>query len=156
MLKKIIASLIVLSFVLVPIGDAVFHHGPDSASARGYKSGVKSFNMNKGNSGGTHSLFQKKNPQTNKQKTISSYKKTANKSSKGGFLKGMLFGGLAGMLFGGLLSHFGALGSVLGMVINVLIIVVVIAVLVAIIRGLLSMIFKKNKQKEEEYNTWRK
>ncbi|MFC7392411.1 hypothetical protein [Scopulibacillus cellulosilyticus] len=155
MIKKIIASFMVLSLVLIPVGDAVFHHGPDKVSARGYRSGVKSFNMNKGNSN-THSFFQKKNPQVNKQKTISSYKNTTKKFSKGSFLKGMLFGGLAGLLFGGLLSHFGALGSLLGMVINVLIIVIVIAILIAVVRGLFRMIFRKNKRKEEEYNSWRR
>lgn len=147
MFKKIIAALTVLTLLLTPVGDAVFHKSSDQAMAKGYRSGVKSFKTNKGSNG---SIFNKNNQQTNKQKGTNMFNSSKTSKKSGGFLKGLMFGGLAGLLFGGLFGHLGILGSILGLMVNVLAIIVLISVITSIFR------FFRNKRKKEEYNPWRR
>jgi predicted lipid-binding transport protein (Tim44 family) len=140
MLKKILASLMIFTLFLAPVGH-VFDQNPTEVSAKSYKSGKKSFNSNNN----SPSFFKKDNDQqVNKQKSTN--KSTATKSNKGGLFKGLLVGGLAGLLFGSLLGNLGALGSILGFMINVLAIVVLISII--------RKIFTTLKKKREEANTW--
>lgn len=147
MLKKIIAATMIFTFVLMPVKDIVFHDSAQTVSAKGYRSGVKSFNSNKGSG---NSFFQNKNPQQNKQKSFFNNNKSSAKSQKGGFLKGMMFGGIAGLLFGGMLANMGGLGSLLGILINIIAILVVISLI-----GRIFNMFRNNRRTQEE-DRWRK
>lgn len=143
MLKKIIASLMVLSLCLAPV-TTVLDHNPHVVSAKSYKSGKKSYNSGTSNSS---SVFKKDTNQVNKQTTTNFAKKsTVTKSSKGGFMKGLIAGGLAGLLFGSLLGNLGVLGSILGLLVNVM----AIMALVMIIRKLFTAL----KRKRRDQHTW--
>lgn len=144
MLKKIIASLLVFSLFLAPVA-TLFDHTPHTVSAKSYKSGKKSYNTGTSNN---HSYNKKETNQQRKQQTTTNFKKksTAQKSKKGGFLKGLFVGGFAGLLFGSMLGNLGFLGSVLGFIINIM----AILALVMIIRKIFSSIKKRRK----DYSTW--
>lgn len=143
MVKKIAAMMVAIALLLAPVS----YFGHDNAtvvSAKSYRSGVKSFNKSN-----TTTPF--KQQKTNKSTTNSYAKKTAATKSKGGFMKGLLFGGLAGMLFGGLLANMGALGTIFGFVLNLLLIFLIISL---IIKAIQLLLFKKQKQREEK--VWRR
>ncbi|MDN4075024.1 MULTISPECIES: hypothetical protein [Fictibacillus] len=135
MLKKMIAATLVMTFVLMPVKDIVFHDQTQTVSAKGYRSGVKSFNSG-GKSGGS-SFFQNKGQQQNKQKSFFSKNNSYSaKAKKGGFMKGLIYGGIAGMLFGGLLGNMGAFGSFLGLMINIIAVLVIISLITRIFANL--------------------
>ncbi|MGE8206464.1 hypothetical protein ACQKP0_18300 [Heyndrickxia sp. NPDC080065] len=120
----------------------------DDASAKGFRSGKRSFNP-------THSNQFSPNKSTNNNKikqdthTNSTNKSfTKNSSNKGGFMKGMLLGGLGGLLIGNLFGGLGlgAFGSILAGFVNVIIIIGVIMIIARIFK-----FFKRNNS--ERYNS---
>ncbi|WP_338753086.1 hypothetical protein [Bacillus sp. FJAT-52991] len=137
MIKKIMASLLVLSLCFVPVAH-MLDQNANVASAKKYNSGKKSYNSNSTNSN-SPSTFKKENDKKDSMTTAK--KSTATKSNKGGFLKGMMLGGLAGLLFGSLLGNLGVLGSILGFMINTLAIVAI----VMIVRKIFTSLKKKRK-----------
>ena len=65
MMKKIMAALLTITLAFSPVGAYVFQDHSESADARGYKSGKRSFNNNNSNNNtNNNSNFQ--NRQTNK------------------------------------------------------------------------------------------
>ncbi|KAB7705295.1 hypothetical protein F9802_14420 [Bacillus aerolatus] len=147
MLKKIIASILVCSLCLAPVGN-ILDQNTHVASAKSYKSGKGSFKPSTSNS---PSLFKKNNDQqVNKQNstTNSTKKSTAAKSKKGGLLKGLFIGGLAGLLFGSLLGNLGILGSILGFMVNMIVIVAIVMIIRKIVVSL--------KNKRRDYDAWEK
>lgn len=147
MLKKVLASLLALTLVLAPAGNIIFDQATNHVSAKSYKSGKKSFNINKSK---VQNNDKKSDTVSNSSKTKdTATKSTATKSSSGGLMKGLLFGGLAGLLLGGLLGNLGVFGAILGLMVNV---IAVIAVIV-IIRKIVVTI--KNRRKEQAEKQWR-
>ncbi|MGE7218702.1 hypothetical protein [Priestia koreensis] len=148
MLKKFMAVLISATFLfaVTPVGSFITPHEDHVASAKGYKSGKRSFGGNSSNNG--PSLFKKSTP--SKKNNSVTNKSAATKSKTGGFMRGMLFGGIAGLLLGGMLGNMGGFGAFLGLMLNILAIVVVIS----LIRGIFT--YFRNKRKEEEARSWRR
>lgn len=147
MIKKLFSAILVLTVLFTPVGGFLLGDQLTTASAKGYKSGKKSFNSNTTNNN-SPSLFKK--DETNQKSSTTTKSNTTAKSKTGGLMKGLLLGGVAGLLLGGMLSNLGILGSVIGLFINVLAIFAVIF----IIRKIFSMI--KNKRKSEENSIWGK
>jgi predicted lipid-binding transport protein (Tim44 family) len=146
MLKKLFSAMLVLTILFTPIGGFILGDQLTTVSAKGYKSGKKSFNSNTNNN--SPSLFKKDDTQQKSSTTTKN--STTAKPKMGGIMKGLFLGGLAGLLLGGLLSNLGILGSIIGLFINVLAIIAVIF----IIRKLFTL-FKK-KRKSEDDTVWGK
>ncbi|KLI03297.1 hypothetical protein SINU_03550 [Sporolactobacillus inulinus CASD] len=140
MMKKLMAALLALALIFSPAGDLVFQSHDQQVSAKGYRSGVKSFNSNRGS--GTTSFFKSNRTQRAKTGTA-----TRNFTG-GGFMRGMIFGGLSGFLFGSLLSHMGGFGMMAGFLINLIAILVIIALFRYIIASF-------RKKRSEDSNRWR-
>lgn len=141
-MKKILASLLAISLIFSPIGDVVFNDST-VAEAKRYKSGKRSFNIDKQQKP-NQSNIQKQKDNENKNNTVQNNKKS---STGGGLMKGLFMGGLAGLLFGSLFANMGILGSILGLLINVFAIII----LIAIIKKVFSLLTRK---KEEESKRW--
>ena len=146
MFKKLFSAMLVLTILFTPIGGFMLGDQLTTVSAKGYKSGKKSFNSNTNNN--SPSLFKKEDTQQKSSTTTKN--STTAKPKMGGIMKGLFLGGLAGLLLGGLLSNLGVLGSIIGLFINVLAIIAVIF----IIRKLFTL-FKK-KRKSEDDTVWGK
>lgn len=127
-MKKFYILILALAFLLAPSGGLL---GNDEASAKargGFNTGTKTSTPPKSD---TTSTVKKPDSST----TNNQFKNTTSTSSKkGGFVKGLLFGGLAGLLLGGLLSNLGSLGAILGILINGLAIAAVIVLAVKLYR----------------------
>ncbi|OCA82885.1 hypothetical protein [Pseudobacillus wudalianchiensis] len=146
MLKKIMASLMVFSLCLAPVGHIV-DQNTQVASAKSYKSGKRSYSPPASNNS---SFFKKnKDQQVNKQKSTTNYSKKSavTKSNKGGFLKGLFLGGVAGLLFGSMLGHLGIFGSMLGFLINMLVLVAIVVLIKKIVVSLF-------RNKRRDYDSW--
>lgn len=144
-MKKVIAMLLAVA-VMFGAGSFV---SIDHAYAKGYKSGKSSFQPSKSSTPQTPA-YSNQSQFKNSTNTSTPTKNTAPaKSSKGGFMKGLIAGGLAGLLLGGLLGNMGALGSIIGLLVNVLAIVLVIG----IVRKLYTTY--KERKREKEANVWR-
>ncbi|MCL1632957.1 hypothetical protein M3N64_13610 [Sporolactobacillus sp. CPB3-1] len=141
-MKKIMAAFLALALIFTPVGDYVFHSSDQQASAKGYRSGVKSFQSNR--SVGTRSLFNNKSSKNTNAAT------NAKRFTGGSFMRGMIFGGLSGLLFGSLLSHFGGLGMIAGFLINLIAILVVIALIRYIFAGVVR------RRKSEDSSSWKR
>ncbi|WP_273131160.1 hypothetical protein ACNRWW_07010 [Metabacillus sp. HB246100] len=148
MTKKLFSAILVATLLFTPVGGFLLGDQISTVSAKGYKSGKKSFNSNTTNNNNSPSLFKKDDSQQKSSTTTSS--NTTTKSKTGSIMKGIFLGGLAGLLLGGLLSNFGILGSIIGLFINMLAIFAVIF----IIRKVYS--YFKNKRKNEEDAAWGK
>ena len=143
-MKKLLAALFTFALIFSPVGNVVFQDHPTIVEAKSYKSGKKSFNLNK-NTTTNSSNFQDKKANTPKNQSAAS----KGTFSSGGFFKGLMLGGLAGLLFGGLLTNMGIFGSILGLFINLLAIVI----LISIIRKIFVLI--KHKKEKEAANPWK-
>ncbi|TYR80671.1 hypothetical protein FZC66_09880 [Priestia megaterium] len=156
MFKKVLAAFVTLTIMFSPVGGALVQDGANVASAKGYKSGKRSFDS--GNSNQPSLFKNNNNSNTNSNSSVnkqnatkkSASSSTATKSKRGGLMKGLLFGGLAGLMFGSLLGNLGALGAVIGFFINTLVIVALILLVVKLFQSV-----KRNKRKEQEVNSWR-
>ncbi|MGM7720033.1 hypothetical protein [uncultured Metabacillus sp.] len=145
MFKKLFSAMLVLTLLFTPVSGFLIGDQVTTVSAKGYKSGKKSFNSNSTNS---PSLFKKEDSQ---QKSSTATKSsTTSKPKAGGIMKGLFLGGLAGLLLGGLLSNLGILGSIIGLFVNIFAIVAIIF----IVRKLFT--FFKNKRKHEDKTVWGK
>ncbi|MCO7177166.1 hypothetical protein ACFP7A_14010 [Sporolactobacillus kofuensis] len=141
-MKKIMAAFLALALIFTPAGDFVFHSTDHQVSAKGYRSGVKSFQSNR--SGGTTSFFKSNRSQGTRTTN------PARNFTGGSFMRGMIFGGLSGLLFGSLFSHFGGFGMMAGFLINLIAILVVIA----LIRYIISSFTRRRNS--EDSNPWRR
>ncbi|WP_100488214.1 hypothetical protein [Sporolactobacillus pectinivorans] len=147
MIKKLMTAFLTLTLILSPAGDFVFHEN-HQASAKGFRSGIKSFSPNRGS--GTFSLFKSKQQKSNQG--FSSFG-SAKRFTSGGFMRGMIFGGISGLLFGSLLSHFGGFGMMAGLLINILAVIAIIA----LIRYLfVSAADRARRKKSEESDPWKR
>ncbi|MFY0543613.1 hypothetical protein [Brevibacillus sp. H7] len=140
-MKKWIMLLIAFVLVLAPNG-----MGYDQADAKkSYKSGPKPFDSNTTpNKTDSHVNSSTPNNTTSPVKNTS-----AAAPGKGGFIKGLLFGGLAGLLFGSLFSDLGILGAIFGFFLNVL------AVWAVVILMRKAYTYFKNQRKKQEWNAWK-
>jgi predicted lipid-binding transport protein (Tim44 family) len=145
MVKKILAAMVALSVAFTPVGSYVFDGHDNTVSAKSYKSGKRSFNVNP--SSPSRSNKQQSNFFNNK-KSNNSFTNSVKK--RGGFMRGLLFGGIAGMLMGGLLGNMGGFGAFLGLLINVIAVIVVISLIRSIFRML------KNRRREQEDTRWKR
>ncbi|MCQ2009992.1 hypothetical protein NOM01_08215 [Sporolactobacillus sp. STSJ-5] len=141
-MKKIMAAFLALTLIFTPVGNFVFHRSDQQVSARGYRSGVKSFQSNRGT--GTTSFFKSNRSQNARTGT------SAKNFTGGSFMRGMIFGGLSGLLFGSLFSHLGGFGMMAGFLINLIAILVVISLIRYIITS-----FSRRK-KPEDSNPWKR
>ncbi|TGA96173.1 hypothetical protein E4665_16370 [Sporolactobacillus shoreae] len=145
MIKKLMAAFLALALIFSPAGDYVFHQD-HQVSAKGYRSGIKSFSPNKGS--GFNSPIGSR-----QQKSYQGFGNSMRGFTSGGFMKGMIFGGLSGLLFGSLLSHFGGFGMMAGFLINILAIIAIIA----LIRYLfVSIADRSRRRKAEESDQWKR
>lgn len=148
MVKKLMALFAAFMLALAPLGMI----GLDDAAhaKRSYSSGSKSFKPSSSTPSNNIS-----NSSTNKQQPTSNA--TTNKApnqttpaaSKGGFMKGMLYGGLAGLLLGGLFSNMGGLGAILGLLVNV----IGIAILFILVMKVVN--YFKTQKRNKDIGSWK-
>ncbi len=139
-MKKLIMLLIALVLVIAPNGLDY-----NQVDAKGYKSGKKSFNSNTT----TNQPDSTVNATTPNKSTTPVKNASASTIGKGGFMKGLLYGGLAGLLFGSLFANLGILGAMLGFLINLLAVVA----LVVLIRKTYNHF--KHQRRKQDWNTWK-
>lgn len=139
-MKKILASFLAITILFSPIGNIIFNDSP-VAEAKRFKSGKKSFNMDKQKTP-TQSNVKKEKEKKQNETTPAANKK----SSGGGLMKGLIAGGLAGLLFGSLFANMGMLGSILGLLVNVFAIIF----LIAIIKKVFSLLSAKKNEEEDK------
>lgn len=144
MFKKLFSATLVLALLFTPAGNFFLGDQPAAVSAKGYKSGKKSFNSN------TNSPSLIKKDDTQQKSSTTAKDGTTTKPKTGGIMKGLLMGGIAGLLLGSLLSNLGILGSIIGLLINIF----AIFALIFIIRKLFT--YFRNKRKTEEDSLWGK
>ncbi|MFS0646328.1 hypothetical protein [Siminovitchia sp. 179-K 8D1 HS] len=142
-MKKLMTALFAAALFFSPVGSHFFQDHSPVVEAKGYKSGKKSFNMQKNPS----------NIQKQKQEAPATKSPKQQTNPKGGFfsgglMKGLMFGGLAGLLFGSLFANMGVLGPLFGLMINL----AAIYFLIVIIRKVFESL--KKQKKREDMNPW--
>lgn len=150
MLKKIVTLLTAFMFVFA----ASSFIGVDSAYAKTYKSGKKSYTPSSGQTQKSTVDLKKKDSHVNSNKTTDSKTKatnTAPKSKKGSFMKGLLVGGIGGLLMGSLFANMGALGSILAFAINMFVMVGIVMLAVRAFKY-----FKNQRKKQVEEAAWKR
>ncbi|MFX3617288.1 MAG: hypothetical protein ACE3JK_07150 [Sporolactobacillus sp.] len=148
MFKKLMAAFLALALILTPAGDFVFSAQDHSASARGYRTGVRTFHSTPGN--GSQSFFKNKTQQRS-ERSNTRMTTPGRSFTGGGFMRGMIFGGLSGFLFGSMLSRFGGFGMMAGFLINILVIVVILALI-----RYLFVSFTNRKRRSEDSDPWKR
>jgi beta-lactamase regulating signal transducer with metallopeptidase domain len=146
MIKKLFSAMLAITLLFTPISGFLVGDHVTTVSAKGYKSGKKSFNSN------TNSPSLIKKDDTQQKSSTTTKSNTTTKPKAGSLMKGLFLGGLAGLLLGGLLSNLGILGSLIGLAINILAIFAVIF----IIRKVIAYFINKNKRKHKEDTIWGK
>lgn len=127
MKKIMIAVALIFSLSLSPLAEYISYHDDYKVSARSYRSGKRSFNR--------QPSVRQNEPRSNfSNRRNGTVNRGVTRSKRGGFARGLLYGGLAGMLFGGLLGHMGALGGIFGLLINILAIVLIINLILRLFR----------------------
>lgn len=127
MTKIMIAVALIFSLSLSPLAEYISYHDDYNVSARSYRSGKRSFNR--------QPSVRQNEPRSNfSNRRNGTVNRGVTRSKRGGFARGLLYGGLAGMLFGGLLGHMGALGGIFGLLINILAIVLIINLILRLFR----------------------
>ncbi|PEZ03759.1 hypothetical protein CN326_17960 [Bacillus sp. AFS018417] len=150
MLKKIVTLLTAFMFVFAA-GSFI---SVDSAYAKTYKSGQKSYTPSSGQTQKSTVDLKKKDSHVNSNKTTGSKTKatnTAPKSNKGSFMKGLLVGGIGGLLMGSLFANMGALGSVLAFMINMFVMAGIVMLAVRAFKY-----FKNQRKKQVEEAAWKR
>ncbi|MEH7475837.1 hypothetical protein V7158_29475 [Priestia megaterium] len=129
MKKILIAVALIFSLSLSPLAEYISYHDDYNANARSYRrSGKRSFNR--------QPSVRQNEPRSNfSNRRNGTVNRGVTRSNRGGFARGLLYGGLAGLLFGGLLGHMGALGGIFGLLINILAIVLVINLILRFFRS---------------------
>ena len=155
-MKKLSAMLLAFTLVFSSVGSVILFDGVQTAEAKSYKSGKKSFNSNNGssnniqnNDNGTGTSSVNKATTNNNNKTTGTT--TANKGGffGGGLMKGLFIGGLAGLLFGSLFSDMGLIGNLLGFLINAAAIVFIVFICIKIYQMM------KRKKDNEVRDSWK-
>ncbi|MDM5333693.1 hypothetical protein QUF56_10690 [Ureibacillus composti] len=155
-MKKLSAMLLAFTLVFSSVGSVILFDGVQTAEAKSYKSGKKSFNSNNGssnniqnNDNGTGTSSVNKATTNNNNKTTGTT--TANKGGffGGGLMKGLFIGGLAGLLFGSLFSDMGLIGNLLGFLINAAAIVFIVFICIKIYQMM------KRKKDKEVTDSWK-
>ncbi|MGG2065514.1 hypothetical protein [Bacillus sp. S14(2024)] len=148
MFKKIVTILTAFMFVFAASSSV------DSAYAKTYKSGKKSYTPSSGQTQKSTVDLKKKDSNVNANKTTDSKTKatnTAPKSNKGSFMKGLLLGGIGGLLMGSLFANMGALGSVLAFMVNMLVMAGIVMLAVRAFKY-----FKNQRKKQVEEAAWKR
>lgn len=153
-MKKLSAILIAITLAFSSVGTVIpFMDHVQTAEAKSYKSGKKSYNTNPGS---TNKNIQNSdsgsNSTVNKSTTTNKSTSTASKGgfSSGGLMKGLFIGGLAGLLFGSLFSDMGLIGNLLGFMINAAAIIIIVFICMKIYQMM------KRKNNKEVTNSWKK
>jgi len=155
-MKKLSAMLLAFTLVFSSVGSVILFDGVQTAEAKSYKSGKKSFNSNNGssnniqnNDNGTGTSSVNKATTNNNNKTTGTT--TANKGGffGGGLMKGLFIGGLAGLLFGSLFSDMGLIGNLLGFLINAAAIIFIVFICIKIYQMM------KRKKDKEVRDSWK-
>lgn len=157
-MKKLSAIFIAFALVFSSVGTTLLFDGEETAEAKRYKSGKKSFNNSPGSTNNNNiqkSDTDKGSTSTNKATNNNNKSTTDTPAKKGGFtagglMKGLFIGGLAGLLFGSLFSDMGLIGNILGFAINAAAIIFI----VFIIMKIWQMIKRKNDKEVTE--SWKK
>jgi len=154
-MKKLSAILLAFTLVFSSVGSVILFDGVQTAEAKSYKSGKKSFNSNNGGS----SNFQKNDgtgtSSVNKATTNNNNKTTGTTTAKkggffgGGLMRGLFIGGLAGLLFGSLFSDMGLIGNLLGFLINAAAIIFIVFICIKIYQMM------KRKKDKEVRDSWK-
>ncbi|WP_134683326.1 hypothetical protein [Brevibacillus migulae] len=141
-MKKLWMLLIAFALVFAPHAG-----GFDQVDAKkSYSSGKKSFNSTTTpTKSDTHVNTSKPAQTTTPVKSPS-----VSTPSKGGFMKGILFGGLAGLMFGSLLSSLGSFGGIIGLLINILAIYVLFSLVRRIYRSY------KASRRHQDVHVWKR
>lgn len=140
MMKKFIGFLTAFMLMFA----AISFISPDSAEAKGYKSGRKSYSPTQ-----NETVVQKKDSTVNSSKVQQDSKAPAAKKS-GGFLKGMLLGGIGGLLLGSLFAGLGPIGSILAFFVNMMLMAGIVMI------GIKLFKHWKKKKKQQEMEAWRR
>ena len=155
-MKKLSAILLAFTLVFSSVGSVILFDGVQTAEAKSYKSGKKSFNSNNGssnniqnNDNGTGTSSVNKATTNNNNKTTGTT--TANKGGffGGGLMRGLFIGGLAGLLFGSLFSDMGLIGNLLGFLINAAAIIFIVFICIKIYQMM------KRKKDKEVRDSWK-
>jgi len=148
MYKKIIALFAALMLALAPLGFIGLDHAADAK--RGYSSGSKSFKPSTTTPSNNNNI-NNVTPQRQQPNSAATTKTpaTAPAANKGGFMKGMLYGGLAGLLLGGLFANMGGLGAILGLLVNI----AAIAFLIMLVMKVVN--YFKTQKREKDMRTWK-
>jgi predicted lipid-binding transport protein (Tim44 family) len=141
MFKKIMVVFTAFMLVFASVGFL----SVDTADAKGYKSGKKSYDS-KSTQTDKSKVDKKEDNNVNAKKTTP---ETA-KSNKGGFMKGMLLGGLGGLLLGSLFADMGILGSILAFMVNALVMAGIVLIAIRIFKH-----FKDKRKKKVEEAAWK-
>jgi hypothetical protein len=146
-MRSWLVMFLTLAVLFLPVAAGTIHVAEAKTS---YKSGTKSFDVNKSSTNpGSSSVNQPQSSTTNPSKNATMNPAPTQLPQKGGFMKGLFFGGMAGLLFGSLFSDFGGLGMILGLLVNIAAAVLVVVA----IRGIITY-FKNNRRKRENHQ-WR-
>ncbi|RHW38237.1 preprotein translocase subunit Tim44 [Lysinibacillus yapensis] len=156
-MKKLSAIFLAFTLAFSSVGTIIpFMDDAETAEAKRYKSGKKSYNNNPGT---TNNNIQKNdngtNSTVNKSTTNNNNKSATTNPNKGGFfsgglMRGLFIGGLAGLLFGSLFADMGLLGNILGFAINAAAIIFIVFICMKIYQ-----MIKRNKNKEVTDN-WKR
>ena len=155
-MKKFSAILIAITLAFSSVGTVIpFFDHVQTAEAKSYKSGKKSYNTNPGS---TNNNVQNNdsgsNSTVNKSTTTNTNKSTTTQSkggfSSGGLMRGLFIGGLAGLLFGSLFSDMGLIGNILGFAINAAAIILIVFICMKIYQMM------KRKNNKEVTDSWKK
>lgn len=154
-MKKLSAIFIAFTLAFSSVGAVIpFMDDAETAEAKSYKSGKKSFKSNPGSTN-NNNIQNNDNGTVNKSTTTNTNKSTNPSANKGGFfsgglMKGLFVGGLAGLLFGSLFADMGFLGNILGFAINAAAIIFIVFICIKIYQ-----MIKRNKNKEVTDN-WKR
>lgn len=123
---------------------AISFISPDSAEAKGYKSGRKSYAPTQNDT-----VTQKQDSTVNSSKVQQDSKAPATAKKSGGFLKGMLLGGIGGLLLGSLFAGLGPIGSILAFFVNMMLMAGIVMIAVKLFKHW------RKKKKQREMEAWR-
>ncbi|MCM3388368.1 hypothetical protein [Ureibacillus chungkukjangi] len=154
-MKKLSAIFIAITLAFSSVGTVIpFLDHVETAEAKSYKSGKKSYNTNPGTNNNVQNNDSGTNSTVNKSNTTTNNKSTATQSkggfSSGGLMKGLFIGGLAGLLFGSLFSDMGLIGNILGFAINAAAIILIVFICMKIYQMM------KRKNNKEVTDSWKK
>ncbi|HZG14441.1 MAG TPA: hypothetical protein VE710_05395 [Candidatus Bathyarchaeia archaeon] len=141
-MKKLWMLLIAFALVFAPQAGGFDHVD----AKKSYSSGKKSFNSTTTPTKSDSHVNTSKPSQT----TTPVKSPSVSTPSKGGFMKGILFGGLAGLMFGSLLSSLGAFGGIIGLLINILAIYILFSLVRRVYRAY------KASRKHQDVQAWKR